>query len=168
MSGSRQFLGKYRGKVTDIADPSKIGRIKAQVPDVTGSGATGWAMPCVPFGGASMGFFALPKVGAGVWIEFERGDPDYPIWTGCWFGAEGDLPSDFKAELGKVVMIQTEGGSKITIDDRSDTKGIILETSGGQKIKLNKDGIEIDNGKGAKIKLDSSTVKVNDGSLEVM
>jgi len=31
-----------------------------------------------------MGLFALPSVGAGVWIEFEHGDPDYPIWSGCW------------------------------------------------------------------------------------
>ena len=76
------FYGKYRGLVTDIQDPLMLGRIKAQVPDVMGSDDSGWAMPCAPFGGSQAGFFALPVVGAGVWIEFEHGDPDYPIWAG--------------------------------------------------------------------------------------
>ena len=81
------FYGKYRGVVTDVKDPLMLGRIKANVPDVMGDQESGWAMPCMPFGGSSMGFYALPGVGAGVWIEFEQGDPDYPIWSGCWWGA---------------------------------------------------------------------------------
>ena len=61
-----------------------MGRIKARVPDVLGDRESGWAMPCAPFGGSGMGFIALPSVDAGVSIEFEYGDPDYPIWSGCW------------------------------------------------------------------------------------
>ena len=87
-------------------------RIRAKVPDVMGDLESGWAMPCVPFGGSGMGFFALPKVGAGVWIEFEHGDPDYPIWTGCWFGSMAELPSDLLAPPYKKVMMVTEGGTR--------------------------------------------------------
>src|SRR4029079_2968068 len=87
------FFGKYRGVVTDNNDPLMVGRIRARVPDVTGDADSGWAMPCAPFGGSSTGFFAVPAQGAGVWIEFEHGDPDYPIWAGCWWGtAAGVAP----------------------------------------------------------------------------
>ena len=89
---STQFFGKYRGVVSDINDPRMIGRVRARVPDVMGDRESGWAMPCFPFGGSGMGFFALPKKDPGVWIEFEHGDPDYPIWAGCWYGSVADVP----------------------------------------------------------------------------
>lgn len=160
------FWGKFRGVVTDVDDPLHLGRIKARVADVYGSNESGWAMPCAPFGGANMGFFALPKVGAGVWVELEHGDPDYPIWTGAWWGAASDRPSVLQSAASEKVLLQTTGGHKITLDD-GPSGGITIETSGGQKVKLTSDGIELDNGSGAKITLTSSTVKINDGALEV-
>ena len=165
---SSQFFGKYRGTVTDIQDPLMTGRIKAKVPDVMGDQESGWAMPCAPFGGSGMGFFALPKVGAGVWIEFEHGDPDYPIWTGCWFGSVSEMPSDLLTPPYKKVMIKTEGGHSIILDDTPGMGGITLQTSGGQKIVMNSTGIEIDNGMGGKIKMSGPQVSVNDGALEVV
>ena len=86
------FYGKYRGVVTDNQDPRRIGCIRARVPDVYGDLESGWALPAAPFGGNGMGFFAVPAEGAGVWIEFECGDPDYPIWSGCWWGAASEMP----------------------------------------------------------------------------
>ena len=91
MSGA-PYLGKFRGVVTDTTDPLMMGRVKATVPDVFGDDPCGWAMPCAPFGGSGIGFFAVPPVGAGVWIEFEQGDPDYPIWAGCWWGSVAEMP----------------------------------------------------------------------------
>ena len=81
-----QFYGKYRGEVANAIDPLGLGRVQVSVPDVLGDGRNAWAMPCTPFAGPSVGFFAVPPVGANVWIEFERGDPDYPIWSGCFWG----------------------------------------------------------------------------------
>ena len=108
------FYGKFRGIVTDIQDPLMMGRIKASVPDVLGEQESGWAMPCAPFGGSGMGFFSLPSVGAGVWIEFEYGDPDYPIWSGCWWGSAAEMPPVLLAPPYKKLMIITEGGNSIT------------------------------------------------------
>jgi hypothetical protein len=85
-----RFFGKYRGKVADNLDPLMLGRIVAQVPAVS-SAASNWALPCVPYAGPQTGVPLMPPVGANVWIEFEAGDPDYPIWTGC-FWSPGDLP----------------------------------------------------------------------------
>jgi uncharacterized protein involved in type VI secretion and phage assembly len=161
------FHGKYRGIVTDINDPLQIGRIKSTVPDVMGDRESGWAMPCAPFGGSGMGFFALPKVGAGVWIEFEYGDPDYPIWSGCWFGSKAEVPPVLLAPPYKKFLLKTEGGHSILLDDTPGKGGITLETSDGQKIVISATGIEIDNGRGASIKLTGSQVSVNGGALEV-
>ena len=67
-------------------DPEQIGRIMAQVPDVLGETPSSWAMPCVPAAGIQAGVFVVPPIGSQVWVEFEQGDPDYPIWTGGFWG----------------------------------------------------------------------------------
>ena len=168
MSGDGgEFFGKYRGIVSDNQDPLMIGRVRARVPDVTGDDECGWATPCAPFGGSQTGFFAIPTVGAGVWIEFEHGDPDYPIWSGCWWGSAADLPPLLLAPPYQKVIIQSAGGQSITLDDTPGIGGITLETSGGQKMTFSALGIEIDNGQGATIMLSEIAVNVNDGALEV-
>ena len=167
-ASSQPFFGKYRGVVSSIEDPLQLGRIRAQVPDVFGSDESGWAMPCFPFAGSGMGFFALPKVGGGVWIEFEQGAPDYPIWSGCWYGSAADVPPVLLAPPYKKVLLKTEGGTSIILDDTPGIGGITLETSGGQKITLSPTSVEIDNGMGAKITLQGPKVDVNSGALEIL
>lgn len=166
MSGP--FFGKYRGTVSDIQDPMFLCRLKAKVPDVFGSEESGWALPCMPFAGGGMGLVGLPKVGSGVWIEFERGDPDYPIWVGCWFGLPTDLPSEVLVPPYKKVMIKTEAGHKIVLDDTPGVGGISLETASGQKVTLSSLGIEVDNGQGAKLSLMGPKTDVNGGALQVI
>lgn len=87
---AERFYGKYRGKVLDNIDPLFQGRILAVVPAVSGS-LLNFALPCTPYAGPNVGFYAIPPIGANVWIEFEGGDPDYPIWAGCFWGPEDIL-----------------------------------------------------------------------------
>ena len=162
MSGP--FYGKYRGVVAGNDDPLRVGRIQAVVPDVTGGGVSGWATPCVPFAGKGMGFFALPAIGAGVWIEFERGDPDYPVWSGCWWGSAAEMPTGvLTPPQSNKVLLQTESGSSILID----VDGITLTTATGQKVVLSATGIEIDNATGATVALQGPQVSLNGSALEV-
>lgn len=167
MTENGTFYGKYRGVVTDNQDPLMTGRIRAKVPDVMGDLESGWAMPCAPFGGSGMGFFSLPDIGGGVWIEFEHGDPDYPIWSGCWWGSAAEVPPLLLSPPYKKMMIVSGGGQSITIDDTPGVGGITLETSGGQKISIGPIGIEIDNGQGATIRLTGPQISINDGALDV-
>jgi type VI secretion system (T6SS) baseplate-like injector VgrG len=82
---SEPLFGKYRGRVVATNDPAMRGRIKAQVPFPFGSVPTVWAEPAM-----APGEFNPPSVGDGVWIEFEMGNRELPIWSGCWFReAEG-------------------------------------------------------------------------------
>jgi uncharacterized protein involved in type VI secretion and phage assembly len=167
-SNGKRFYGKFRGIVSDIHDPTMVGRIRARVPDVMGEDESGWALPAAPFGGSATGFFALPTVGSGVWIEFEHGDPDFPVWSGSWWGSVAEIPPDLLAPPYQKVLIQTAGGHSITLDDTPGIGGITLKTSTGQKIQLSALGIEISNGMGASIKLQGPTVSVNDGGLQVI
>lgn len=160
---SEQFLGKYRGVVTDNQDPSMLGRIRAKVQDVLGDNDSGWALPCVPYAGSSVGLFLIPPVKASVWIEFEHGNPDYPIWSGC-FWAQGEVPVSPAVPEKKV--LKTDIGT-ITLDDTPGAGGITIETNAGMKIAITTSGIEIDNGQGGTVKLSGPKVSINDTALEV-
>jgi uncharacterized protein involved in type VI secretion and phage assembly len=124
-------------------------------------------MPCAPFGGKGLGFFALPDVGTGVWIEFEHGDPEYPIWSGCWWGSKDEMIPAGEAPPYEKFMVKTKAGHSILIDDSPGSGGIKLQTASGQKIEMTSSGIEIDNGQGARISLKGPKVSLNDGALEV-
>ncbi len=159
-----QFFGKFRGKVENNVDPMQLGRIQVSVPAVLGDGTLSWAMPCVPYAGSQVGFFAIPPRDANVWVEFEGGDPDYPIWSGCFWGV-GEVPA--LPALAEMKVIKTDGLT-LTLNDLPGIGGITLETSSGQKITLTAMGVEIDNGQGAKITLTGPQVSVNNGALDVM
>lgn len=75
------FGGLYRGLVLRTDDPENRGRVQVKVPDLNGDGAFDWALPCIPPTGASL---VLPALGAPVWVMFEHGDPDHPVWLGSW------------------------------------------------------------------------------------
>ena len=154
-----RFYGKYRGVVTDV-DAGTM-RIKATVPAVLGSQASGWARPCVPFAGPNMGFAFLPDTGAGVWIEFEGGDVSYPIWSGCYWH-DGEQPADATSSVRAIV---TKAGQKILLD--VDGGVITIEDQNGNSITLNSDGLSLQGG-GQSVVLGASGVNVNQGALEVI
>ena len=161
MSAEPPYFGKYRGTVVSTLDPQRLARLQAVVPDVLGTTPTTWAMPSVPFAGLRTGFVALPPVGAGVWIEFEQGDPDYPIWSGCWWGAASELPTVVQASppgVGQVTVV-TPGRHALVISDLpGPTGGISLLTPGGARISVTDTSIVIDNGQGAAVTLNGNTV----------
>jgi hypothetical protein len=155
-----RFYGKYRGRVSDNADPANLGRVKAKVPLLLGDTETGWALPAFPCAGSGNGFFFVPEKDAGVWIEFEGGDLSYPIWSGGWF-ADGGVPES--AKPGKKVL-RTASGHKIVLDD--DGGSIEITDANGNSIKMDANGIDITGG-GGSVKLTADGVSVNDGALKV-
>jgi uncharacterized protein involved in type VI secretion and phage assembly len=154
------FYGKYRGVATDNRDPVQLGRVRARVQDVLGDQESGWAMPAVPYAGKGVGFFLIPPVDALVWFEFEHGDPERPIWTGC-FWATGELDAAPEKKV-----LKTDAGT-ITLDDTPGAGGITIETAIGMRIKISVQGIEITNGQNGTIELTGPQVSVNNGALEV-
>ena len=170
MSASPLY-GKYRGTVVNNVDPLQIGRIQAMVPDLAGFIPGTWAMPCVPAAGINTGFFTVPMMGAGVWIEFERGDPDYPIWVGGYWGSAAEVPLMAHTVPPGVTgfTLQTPLKNGLVISDvPGPTGGILIQTSTGAMISVSDVGIVISNGKGAVINMTGPTVDVNLGALTVI
>src|SRR4029450_11270491 len=81
-----RFYGKHRGTVENNLDPVGQGRIQVRVPAILQDSSLSWAIPCGPYAGPGVGFFMTPPIGAQVWVEFEGGDPEYPIWSGGFWG----------------------------------------------------------------------------------
>ena len=153
-----RFYGKYRGTVTDV-DASTL-RIKAKVPSVLGTQATGWCMPCVPYAGPNVGMAFLPEVGSGVWIEFEGGDVSYPIWVGCYWRA-GEQPADAAPAVKAIVTVSP---LKILLDDNAGS--IAISDSNQNTVTLDSSGITLTRG-GSTVQISDSEVNVNNGALEV-
>lgn len=167
----KRYYGKYRGTVINNIDPLQIGRILVMVPDVSALLPTSWAMPCVPIAGKQMGTFVVPQVGAGVWIEFEQGDPDYPIWVGGYWGTVAEVPALALAGIpaDPNIVIQSALQNSIVISDLpGPTGGIMLKSTTGASIIVNDTGIYIQNGKGASIVMTGPTVNINLGALTVV
>ncbi|MBA2647578.1 MAG: baseplate assembly protein [Pyrinomonadaceae bacterium] len=167
MSGEK-FFGKYRGTVVNNIDPMQMGRIQATVPDVSALLPTSWAMPCVPVAGLQTGVFTVPIVGSGVWIEFEQGDADYPIWVGGFWGSAGEVPAISRLAPPAVpsFSFQTPLQNGLIVSDLpGPTGGIMLKSTTGATIIVNDTGIYIQNGKGASIVMTGPSVTINNGAM---
>ncbi|HME35235.1 MAG TPA: phage baseplate assembly protein V [Candidatus Sulfotelmatobacter sp.] len=170
-NGNGKYYGKYRGTVINNIDPNGVGRLLLEVPDVLGVVPSSWALPCTPLAGPTgppMGVYMVPPIGAGVWVEFEQGDPNYPVWVGCRWGAMSDVPPLVKMGLpvSPSIVLQTAAQNSISISDLpGPTGGIMLKSTTGAMIVVNDMGIIIQNGKGASITMTGPAVTVNQGAL---
>lgn len=164
----KRYFGKYRGTVLNNIDPMQMGRIQVIVPDVSSVVPTSWAMPCLPVGGIQMGVFAVPIIGAGVWVEFEHGNPDYPIWTGCYWGSAAEIPATALLSPPPIpaITLQTPLQNGIIISDNP-AIGITIKTTTGAMIMVTDLGITISNGKGAMITMVGPAVDINAGALTI-
>ena len=121
--GNATFFGKYRGRVIDNLDPLLLGRVLVDVPQIPGA-LLNWALPCVPYAGPNVGFYAIPPIGANVWVKFEAGDPTFPIWSGCFWSAADALPADVSG--GPNAKLFQSDYARLTLDDTPELGGITL------------------------------------------
>jgi uncharacterized protein involved in type VI secretion and phage assembly len=178
----RHFYGKYRGFVVENADPEKLGRLKLRVPSILGNEVvTGWAMPCVPYGGdANQGMLFIPEVDAGVWVEFEEGDLEFPIWVGTFWskpGGESELPFPNQPDGSEDSAVQDPPTRKIiktleghTIqfeDGNGDPRIIISDGQSENLIVFEQKGISITN-KNNSIKLTDKGIVIKDTNSNIL
>lgn len=167
----KRYLGKYRGTVINNIDPMQMGRLMVQVPDISGLIPSTWAMPCFPVTGKQMGVWVLPQIGAGVWVEFEQGNPDYPVWVGCFPGSAADVPALALAgnPISPSIVLQTGLQNTLMISDMpGPAGGLLLKTTTGALISINDVGITISNGKGAVITMMGPAIDFNAGALTII
>jgi len=159
-----QFYGKFEGVVDQNFDPLGKGRLLVKVPTIFRDG-TVWAQPCVPYAGPDIGFFMMPPKDAHVWVEFAGGDPNRPIWSGCFWGEGESPPVSVSPLAANKKMLKTETCT-LTLDDTPGIGGLTIETSDGKKIVMTKLKLEVTDGTWS-ITLSPSSVSINNGALEV-
>jgi len=171
MNETKKYYGKYRGTVINNIDPLQIGRLLVQVPDIGGLIPSSWAMPCFPIAGKQMGAYMIPQIGAGVWVEFEQGDQDYPIWSGCWYGSAAEVPVLALAgnPVSPSIVLQTGLQNTLVISDLpGPTGGIMIKSATNATLIVNDTGIYIQNGKGASLVMVGPSVTINNGALTII
>jgi hypothetical protein len=166
--GQRRFYGKYRGRVLENYDPLGKGRLLVSVPDVFGLLPSSWASPCVPLAGLQMGAFLVPPVNAGVWVEFEQGNQDHPIWVGFFWGGASEAPSTAKLLTPKSpgFVVETTAKAKLVVTDATVAPakgGGVLLQSASASISVDTSGVTIT---AANINL-NGLVNINNGALVV-
>jgi uncharacterized protein involved in type VI secretion and phage assembly len=158
----RRYYGKYRARVVDNKDPAQLGRLRLTVPSVLGEDVvTGWATPCVPYGGAAnQGLLCIPDRGAGVWVEFEAGDLEFPIWVGTFWskpGGESELPKPEAADGSQRDAVQDPPTRKIIKTGKGHT--IQFEDADGEETILIREGTQ-----GHLVTMDSTGITISDAS----
>src|SRR3984957_7521931 len=171
----KRYYGKYRGLVIDNIDPLQIGRVMAQVPDLLGETPSSWAMPCVPAAGIQAGCFIVPPIGSQVWIEFEQGNPNYPIRTGGFWGVVAGVPTPATVPPaippGQNIVIQTTGQQSLVLSDTVPAPfigGVMLKSIAGPMLVVNDTGIYMTCGPGlATIMMTGASIIMNEGALAI-
>jgi hypothetical protein len=169
MNDGPRYYGKYRATVVNNLDPEMRGRVQVQLADRFGLFPSTWALPAFPMASIQCGIVALPPVHATVWIEFEAGDPDYPIWSGGFFETPAEMPPMVMAGATPAtpnILMQTTGQVTLMLSDNP-AMNVLIKTLTGAMITIGEAGIMITNGKGASIAMVGPSVIVNGGALTV-
>ncbi|MGA7180804.1 MAG: phage baseplate assembly protein V [Thiobacillaceae bacterium] len=175
MTEEKKYWGKYRGTVINNIDPELRGRLMVSVPDVLSLIPSTWAEACAPLAGPTgppMGVYLVPPIGAGVWVEFEHGDPNRPVWVGCRWGSQADVPSIASAGLpvSPSIVLQTAGQNMVVISDVPGPAGGIMLRSGASTVLINQAEISL---VAPKVEITAAAINlvgvtdVNQGALKV-
>ncbi|MBN4077023.1 hypothetical protein JYT48_01995 [Mariprofundus ferrooxydans] len=156
------YYGKYRGFVSNHEDPEHRARLRLTVPSVLGEEVTGWALPCMPFGGlANQGQFTVPEVGAQVWVEFEEGELAQPIWVGSFWQQDGDAPVQLDGDTPSKRAMKTPSGHFLEFEDKDGEEFIRLQHKQGASLDIDKNGtVALTDAKGAALTLDADAGEI--------
>ncbi len=151
----RRRFGKYRGAVVDNKDEQRLGRLRVSIPSLFGDGESTWALPCLPFGGfARQGMFFIPEEGSLVWVEFEEGDIQRPIWTGIFWAKSEDLPEGAAKQAPTTRVLQTPSGHRLLFEDAEGEGRVTLSHANNAELTIEPDGsVELTNAAGMTLKL---------------
>jgi hypothetical protein len=149
------YYGKYSGEVVDNTDTDQLGKITVTVASVFGVDMQVVARPCLPYG-----HFFVPAIGTKLWIEFEAGDPNFPIWVGTWYPT-GSVPAQAAISPPDNRVIQTASGHLIEIMDKDGAEKITITHKDKSFISIDKDGtVVLGNLNGSMLVLDAKNDQV--------
>lgn len=134
----RLYYGSYRSEVLENADANNQGRIRVRVHELGDTGRTSRiAYPKIGFGGNGHGLKSSPVVGDWVWVEFEGGRIDCPVWVGGVWPKDG-IPEALRDPKSHGWI--TPRGHQILLDERDGEEFIRVKHRAGSLIEFDKDG----------------------------
>jgi hypothetical protein len=119
----------------------------------------------------------IPEADSGVWIEFEEGDLEFPIWVGTYWsepGGESELPKPNDADGAEQAEVQdpvtrkiikTRKGHTIQFEDADGDESILIvqvAEDGNNIINLAAAGISLLDVHGNKVEMTASGIKLTD------
>jgi hypothetical protein len=139
-----KYYGKYAGFVAEKVESDVHGAIMVEIPGFTQAGVPVRARPCLPYA-----HFYMPHAGTRVWIEFEGGHTDYPLWVGVWY-PENTAPEEARAKPDFHRVIQTPAGHTVELSDEEGAEKIVVRHKDNSFVALQPDGsVLVSNTKGA-------------------
>lgn len=154
-----RYFGKYSGVVKDNRDDTEQGIVTVSVPTIFPPDEPVAARPALPYG-----LFFVPEVDTTVWVEFEGGDSEFPLWTGVQHTRE-TWAQEAAASPPTVRAVRTPSGHLLVLDDTSGAESILL-TDGvnAHVLRFDADGVTVTDGlNGHEIVLGSSGITITDG-----
>lgn len=134
-----RYYSSYRGFVVENKDPLNLQRVQVMVPQITGNGVYSyWAHPKGVFSGKGYGMQIIPQKGELVWVEFESGHPEVPMYSLGYFGNNEIPPDDADLLDVNCYWFKSPYGHTIKIND---TKKYITITTNGAEITINSAGL---------------------------
>lgn len=102
----------------------------------------------------------MPAIGSSVWVEFEGGRAEYPIWTGGFWPTASEVPplayTPPALPPGQNIVIQTTGQNTLLLSDAeatSNSGGIVIRSPSGASVIVNSTGIYLSTGQGASLSM---------------
>ena len=138
-----RYYGNYRGYVHNNEDPLNMNRLQLVIPTLNPTAVDEtWAFPKNSWGGKDYGINLLPRKADVVWVEFQNGNPDYPLWTHSGY-AKDEKPKEF--ETVEHYGFKTPGGSLILINDNPGEEEILVKLNNkAEWVKIKKEELEIE------------------------
>lgn len=139
-----KYYSIYLAKVYENQDPDRMGRLKLIIPEVAGQFPIDvWAYPSNMYAGVGYGIQLIPQKGDIVWVEFERGNVEKPIWRHGYPGLDEAPPADKYKPIENLWLV-TPNGTSVLIDQVNTKIEVYLpkEKSG---IEIAEKGISIIN-----------------------
>lgn len=137
-----KYYGKYRAKVVDVDDPERRGRIRVQCPTVLGVYKSAWCEPCIPYATDFAGDYYVPPLDEAIWVEFEEGDANKPIWNGGWYKIDSSpllkdsKPNDYRFISFKNTIVRM-GDKEVVFEFRNGANSSVFKLDSGSVMGLN-------------------------------
>lgn len=161
-----KYYSCYRGYVVDNEDKENLDRLLIRVPEIANARELpNWALPFNLYSGEGYGLHNLPNKGDLIWVQFEKGNPNYPLWSFSYYG-KNEKPDEFKSK--SVKGFKTPFGHVIYSDDDKDNPFIKIKHQNELSIVINNDGIILWGGdKDIILKNEHAAINITDAGVEI-